>query len=131
MVLKLTRFYFPDGTNGKLEVDNVLICFTIELPWLDNKNRVSCIPEGNYYLRKRYSDKFNWHIGLLDVMERKFILFHPANNALKELKGCIGPVTQHCGNGCGVQSRKAFLKLRALVFKAIDLEQDVLLIIES
>jgi hypothetical protein len=31
---------------------------------------------------------------VIDVKNRKLILFHPANNALKELNGCIAPVTK-------------------------------------
>lgn len=131
MVLYLTRTYFPDGTNGKLECDGVFLCATIELPWINNEKKVSCIPEGRYYLRKRHSTRFNWHIEVKDVPDRKHILFHPANNALKELKGCIAPVTLLSGNGCGLQSRRAFLTLKTIVYKAIDLEDDVLLIVTS
>ncbi|WP_395066758.1 DUF5675 family protein [Flavobacterium sp.] len=131
MVLKLTRDYFPEGTNGKLESEGIHVCYTIELPWLHNKKRVSCIPEGTYSLRKRHSSKFNWHIELKDVTNRVHILFHPANDALKELKGCIAPVTAFNGIGCGLQSRKAFMKLKSLVYKAIDLEDDVILIVQS
>ena len=84
MVIFLTRTYFPDGTNGKLECEGSLICNTIELPWKRNEAKVSCIPEGEYILRKRYSKKFRWHIEVADVESRSFILFHPANNAQKE-----------------------------------------------
>ena len=49
MILFLTRTYFPDGTNGKLECEGKLICNTIELPWKNNEKRVSCIPEGKYF----------------------------------------------------------------------------------
>ena len=31
MVLELTRTYFPEGTNGKLECNGKSICSTIEL----------------------------------------------------------------------------------------------------
>ena len=131
MVLTLTRVYFSDGTNGKLGCGKTLICSTIELPWRENELRVSCIPEGTYTLRKRHSIRFNWHIEVLGVKDRKHILFHPANNAIKELKGCIAPVTVLTTAGCGLQSRNAFLKLRALVFKALDNEDDVQLIMQS
>lgn len=129
MVLTLSRVYLPEGTNGKLELGLTLICSTIELPWRNNHLRISCIPEGIYTLRKRHSDRFNWHIEVVGVKERTHILFHPANNALKELKGCIAPVTVLTGAGCGLKSRSAFLKLTSLVFRALDLEEDVVLII--
>ncbi len=131
MVLLLIRTYFPDGTNGKLECEGKVVCNTIELPWKNNKTKVSCIPEGKYFIRKRYSRKFKWHLELMDIKNRSFILFHPANNALKELNGCIAPVTKISGAGLGLLSRKAFTKLRTIVYKALDEEQRVLIIIKS
>ncbi|MBC5838827.1 DUF5675 family protein [Flavobacterium muglaense] len=131
MVLELSRTYFPDGTNGKLECDGKMICYTIELPWKNNETKVSCIPDGKYFIKKRYSRKFQWHLEVIDVKNRKFILFHPANNALKELNGCIAPVTKISGPGLGLQSRLAFTKLKNLVYRALDSTETVLLIIKS
>ena len=131
MVLILSRTYFPDGTNGKLDYEGKFICNTIELPWCDNQKRVSCIPEGKYLLKKRYSQKFHWHLELVAVENRSFILIHPANNALRELNGCIAPVTKLSGPGLGLQSRQAFAKLKSLVYRALDSAERVLLIIQS
>ena len=131
MVISITRTYFPEGTNGKLECDGKLICNTIELPWKMNETKVSCIPEGKYFIRKRYSRKFQWHLEVLDVLNRSLILFHPANNALKELNGCIAPITKLSGPGLGLMSRKAFVKLKDLVYRALDSTEKVLLIIKS
>ncbi|MBP0905009.1 DUF5675 family protein [Mariniflexile gromovii] len=131
MILVLTRTYFPDGTNGKLECEGKLICNTIELPWKNNEKRVSCIPEGKYFIRKRYSQKFKWHLEIIDVQNRSYILFHPANNALKELNGCIAPVTKLSGPGLGLMSRKAFEKLKIHVYRAIDQKGSVELLITS
>lgn len=131
MVLVLTRTYFPEGTNGKLECEGKLICNTIELPWRNNERRVSCIPEGEYFIEKRYSLKFKWHLHVLGVENRSFILFHPANNALKELNGCIAPVTKLSGPGLGLLSRKAFNKLKDQVYKALENKESVLLIVQS
>ena len=131
MVLLLFRTYFPGGTNGKLDCEGRFVCYTIELPWLDNAKRVSCIPEGEYFLRKRYSKKFRWHIEISDVENRSLILFHPANNAEKELNGCIAPVTKLSGLGLGLESRQAFIKLKSLVYKSLEREEKVLLIVKS
>lgn len=131
VVLVLTRTYFPKGTNGKLECEGKLICNTIELPWKNNETKVSCIPEGKYFIRKRYSEKFKWHLEIIEVKDRRWILFHPANNALKELNGCIAPVTKISGAGLGLQSRKAFAKLKTIVYEALDKKQRVLIIIKS
>jgi hypothetical protein len=131
MVLILSRTYFPEGTNGKLECEGKFICNTIELPWKKNETKVSCITEGKYFIRKRYSKKFQWHLEVLNVKNRSLILFHPANNALSELNGCIAPVTKLSGPGLGLMSRKAFAKLKDLVYKALDGRESVELIVQS
>ena len=131
MVLILQRTYFPDGTNGKLGCDGKIICNTIELPWRENAKRVSCIPEGKYFLRKRLSAKYQWHIEVVGVANRSLILFHPANNVLTELNGCIAPVTKISGAGLGLMSRKAFSKLKTLVFDQLDKKQIVSIFIKS
>ena len=131
MELILTRTYFPEGTNGKLECEGKLICNTIELPWKMNETKVSCIPEGKYFIRKRYSQKFKWHLQVMNVENRSLILFHPANNALQELNGCIAPVTKLSGPGLGLMSRKAFTSLKDLVFKVFDKKESVELTVRS
>jgi hypothetical protein len=131
MTLFLTRTYFPDGTNGKLEYEGKFICYTIELPWKQNETKVSCIPEGEYFISKRYSKKFHWHLEVVGVKNRSLILFHPANNAMQELKGCIAPVTKLSGPGLGLMSRKAFTKLKDLVYSTLDRQESVVLIVSS
>ncbi|WP_338378896.1 DUF5675 family protein [uncultured Flavobacterium sp.] len=130
MILFLTRTYFPEGTNGTLMCEGKLVCHTIGLPWKRNEKRVSCIPEGRYFIRKRYSQKFKWHLEVVDVKNRSYILFHPANNALQELNGCIAPVTKLSGPGLGLMSRKAFEKLKTLVYQTLNDKESVELIVE-
>ena len=131
MVLVLSRTYFPDGTNGKLECEGKFICNTIELPWKKNETKVSCIPERKYFIKKRFSQKLKWHLEVMNVENRSLILIHPANNALLELEGCIAPVTQFSGPGLGLKSKQAFQKLKDLVFKVLDRGEEVSLIIQS
>lgn len=131
MVLVLTRTYFPEGTNGKLVYQGRLICYTIELPYKNNQSQVSCIPEGEYFIEKRYSKRFGWHFEILDIPNRSLILFHPANNALTELRGCIAPVSQLSGPGYGVQSKKAFEKLKMLVYPELEAKESILLLVQS
>lgn len=107
MKVVLQRKYYTDGTHGTILVDGNPVCETIELPWLNNQRRVSCIPEGSYVLRKRFTQKFKWHLALEAVKGRSGILIHPANDAQKELLGCIAPVLYHTGIGKGVYSRKS------------------------
>ena len=127
MELRLYRTYHPKGVNGALWCDGHLVCHTIELPWLGNKRGISCIPEGEYALGKRFVEKFQWHLVVQKVPNRQWILIHPANNALVQLRGCIAPVTNLDGPGIGSFSREAVKKLHDLVFPVLDKGQVVTL----
>ncbi len=48
------------------------------------------------------------------------ILVHPANNALKELRGCIAPVLKITGPGLGSDLRKACKQVYAKIFAVLD-----------
>ena len=127
----LHRAYFEEGTNGALFNSGKFLCHTIELPWNNNKRNISCIPEGVYEVEPRFSKRFKHHLILKEVKGRSFILFHPANDALKELQGCIAPVTYLSGIGKGVFSRDAMQKLLSLVYQAKDRKETILLTIKS
>ena len=131
MELELIRTYFPEGTNGEILFNGKRLCSSIELPWLDNRNLVSCIPEGRYELIIRFSHRFQWHLQLKDVRERGLVLIHPANDALKELKGCIAPVSILEGPGKGAKSKIAFQNLLGPVFPVLDTRNQVFLTIKS
>jgi hypothetical protein len=131
MELELVRTYYPQGTNGNLLINGVGLCHTIELPWRNNEHQVSCIPEGRYELVKRYSPKFKWHLWVQNVPNRDLILIHPYNDAMKEAKGCIAPVTTITGEGKGDKSRVVFEKLKAFVFPVLERNEKVFLTIRS
>lgn len=131
MVLVLLRTYFPEGTQGILEWNGTLVCYTIELPWLENQRHISCVPEGEYVLQQRFSLKFQWHLHLMNVPGRDLILIHPANDARKELRGCIAPVTKHTGIGKGNSSRKELEKLKTLVYAALERNEVIKISIQS
>jgi len=114
MKLKLIRIYGQMGTNGYLIHEREVVCKTIELPWKQNQPSVSCIPEGEYRIRKRRSARFGLHLEVVDVPNRSYILFHPANVAWKELRGCIAPVMELSGEGMGLYSRVAMQRLMDL-----------------
>ena len=99
MNLTLYRAYFEEGTNGTLFRSDSFLCHTIELPWKNNTRSISCIPEGEYQIEPRFSKRFKHHLILKAVKDRSYILFHPANDALKDLEGCIAPVTYLSGIG--------------------------------
>ena len=70
-------------------IDDVPFAVTLELPWLDNKPFISCIPSGNYICKRYHSDGHPNTFQIVDVPERSGILFHIANT-IKDLQGCIG-----------------------------------------
>jgi hypothetical protein len=131
MKLELNRTYFPEGTNGILLLDGVVLCATIELPWKNNQSRISCIPEGKYQVIKRYSPHFRWHLQLRDVPGRQLILIHPGNDAITELKGCIAPVSLLTGIGKGDFSKLAFKKITSRLFPFLENGSPVFLTIFS
>ncbi|MBN4083016.1 hypothetical protein JYT50_01375 [bacterium AH-315-A23] len=131
MELHLHRTYFKEGTNGALFYNHRFLGFTIELPWLNNARTISCIPEGVYQLKARYSEKFKYHLQLQNVKGRSLILLHPANDARKELEGCIAPVLQLTGLGKGISSKITLQKIVSLCYQAFDRKEQVTLIIKS
>lgn len=130
MELIIKRTYFPHGTNGMLFLHGRLLCYTIELPWLNNAKGLSCIPEGTYRLTRRYSPRFKDHLLVNGVTGREFILLHPANDAGAELRGCIAPVSKLTGEGKGTESRKACKLVFQRVHALLE-EGPVLLTIQS
>ena len=96
--LILKRSYLPWGTYGTLILPNNYSCMTVERPWLGNKPYISCIPEGEYLMKKRLSSVVSRSSGgefdsgweVKDVLNRTFIMIHPAN-VPSELEGCIAP----------------------------------------
>jgi hypothetical protein len=91
--LLIIRNIFTDqSTMGELFLNGEKMCDTLELPWLDNKRSISCIPDGEYKARLRYpresGSRDYLHILVQDVPDRDYILFHRGNTA-KDTRGCI------------------------------------------
>jgi hypothetical protein len=131
MEIDLIRVYYPQGTNGEIRHEGQRVCFSIELPWLANARKISCIPEGRYALHRRFTEKRRHHLEVVDVPGRSSILIHPANSALKDLLGCIAPVMELTGAGTGLLSRIANEKLKVLVLPALDRQEKVFINIKS
>jgi len=99
---------------------SVLLEFcTLELPWRENKRRVSRIPSGVYNVVKRQSEKYDWHLHILDVPKRDWILIHHGN-FYTDILGCILPGADHVDiDGDGLKdvtsSRATMEKIMALV----------------
>lgn len=102
--IELKRAYLDNSTIGKMVMPSGKIFDTIELPWKENKNKISCIPEGTYTLKKRVSGIVNrttkgkhaegWEVTKVDG--RTFIMIH-IGNTVDNFEGCIG-----IGHGLGV-----------------------------
>lgn len=75
-------------TLGNMFIDGRLVAKTLELPWLNNARRISCIPTGEYQVVKRISQKYRNHFHILNVPARDWILIHHGNFN-KDTLGCI------------------------------------------
>jgi len=130
-VLSLTREYGPTGTNGTLTFRRAFICHTIELHWRDNRQRISCIPEGRYRLVRRQYHRHGEQLVLVNVPQREAILIHAGNDAEDDLQGCIAPVTTLTGIGRGIHSRDALQTLKDMVYPLIDRGMKIWLLVRS
>jgi len=125
LTLVLKREYHPGGTNGTLYLGDRPLCHTIELPWRDNQRQVSCIPEGRYRLYRHEFPTQGDQLGIADVPGRSAILIHAANDALRELRGCIAPVTKHTAPGKGLHSRIALERIKDAVYPVLEAGEEV------
>lgn len=123
--MKLTRFVKnSEVTLGRLDFAGKHF-FTVERPWLDNKPNVSCIPDGNYKVKRVDSPKFGddmWEI--INVADRTHILIHVANSP-HNVKGCVGLGQSIYPNLRGVgSSRLAITEFYSLTagFEEMDIE---------
>lgn len=96
MEIRICRTYRNTSTTGEAAVwkdgEKIFEFKTLELPWRDNERNVSCIPEGEYLVKKMYptSKRKYQYFWVQDVPGRDSILFHPGNYT-HQIKGCILP----------------------------------------
>ncbi|MBP6235790.1 MAG: hypothetical protein KA536_06600 [Saprospiraceae bacterium] len=109
MVIELQRLYRDGWTDGLIFIKGALLCRSIELRWANNERNVSCVPEGVYPVAIIQHPKFGECLQVNNVKGRSGILVHVANDAQKELRGCIAPVFSLRGNGKGQYSRLALI----------------------
>ena len=77
-----------DFIGGVLVVRGEVVAQTLELPWLGNRRRVSCIPCGEYVMERIESPKFGEVYEIQGVENRSEILIHKGNN-VDDTSGCI------------------------------------------
>ncbi len=85
-----------DGTFGVLRLPDGSSFLSLELPWKNNKNSVSCIPPGTYKCSKRQTSKHGFAYEVKNVPSRSGILIHagttagdPALGKKADSAGCI------------------------------------------
>jgi hypothetical protein len=80
---------------GSVKIDGHLFCWSLELPWRDNRVNISCIPEGHYRCEKYMSEKhgkLKW--GVRNVPNRSGVILGEIGNTYRDLEGCISFGTQ-------------------------------------
>lgn len=101
----LLRQYLPKQTLGvfvvPLEPAGLWVCKTLELPWKQNLNNVSCIPDGEYRCEWTQSPRMSQERGspyftyeVKHVPKRTGIRIHAAN-FYHQLLGCIALGNSH------------------------------------
>ncbi len=78
----------PSVTMGALINEGIPFCLTLEPPWLFNKEKVSCIPNGVYRCKRITSPKYGETFEITGVPDRSHILFH-WGNVVKDTEGCV------------------------------------------
>jgi hypothetical protein len=80
----------PDHpTRGELLIEGEHACYTLERPWLNNRESVSCIPLGTYGVELAWSEHWGRDIPhVMNVPGRTAIEMHPGNFVYNSI-GCI------------------------------------------
>lgn len=91
-IVTIVRKATKKQTTGILTASNAgasFACKTVERPWLNNANSISCIPTGTYQVKWTFSPKFmKYTYQVMDVPNRSGIRVHSAN-FYSQLEGCI------------------------------------------
>jgi hypothetical protein len=103
-MLTIKRTYNKTHTSGELTLPDGEVLACLELPWLNNRQNVSCIPEGEYFFMRDTIGRHTY-FRIISVDGRTNIEFHPANN-VTQLQGCIAPALK-INSGIAIASRTA------------------------
>ena len=140
MKIHIDRSYRKEQTPGHAylqDVDgNILYQFkTLELPWKDNERNKSCIPEGIYPVKVRFSKKYGRHLHIQNVKDRDLILIHWGNYAgsvnpktgTPDIRGCVMVGSAHMDiDGDGItdieNSKNTFKAIMAVVPDELEIE---------
>lgn len=75
-------------TIGVLKINGESVCWTLEEPWRDNQENVSCIPVGRYPLALEYSPSKKRKLWTIKgVPHRTYVRIHKGNT-VNDTEGC-------------------------------------------
>jgi hypothetical protein len=81
--------YGDNGVFGVITRYDRPLLVTLELPWRNNRQGISCVPAGRYLTSKMFSPKFQKEVFVLvSVPGRDLIEFH-IGNKIANSNGCI------------------------------------------
>lgn len=101
-----------EGVFGVLTLNGKVVCVTLERPWLDNQQDISCIPPDIYIAQRHQSPEHGETFKIVNVPNRTDILFH-IGNRIKNSKGCILTGSSYGeleGERAVLSSSKAFIQ---------------------
>lgn len=107
-------------TTGVLLLNGTPVCATLERPWQENKNAVSCIPPGTYAASKFKSPSKGSVLLLKNVPNRAMIEMH-AGNFVTDTEGCILVGFEIAGNTI-LKSRPALAHVLSLAGDECEIE---------
>ena len=103
-------------TMGYLVASGEVLCYTLELPWADNQNNISCIPAGTYAGILRYDKTDGWRIQLENVPGRMGVQIH-VGNYTSQIQGCVLVGSDASVDNCSVSgSSAAYSKLKTAFY---------------
>lgn len=121
MKLYLKREYWPTATHGRVFLHNREIARTMESARKQpGDSPPACLPEGCYSVERLYTEQAGWHLGVMDGDGHKLARFRPSLCVKVELGSDMAPVTDWKGEGKGIFTRLATLKLQDRIFELID-----------
>ena len=116
--------YTTRCVRGVWLVNGHLQCATLENPWKDNQQNISCIPEGTYDFTRTDSIRFGETFEIGGVQGRTRILIHWGNTAA-DTEGCVLLGTEIgtlSGEPAVLRSRAAFQRFMTLM-NAMDIQK--------
>ena len=102
---------------GRLSVNGLFVCYTLEEAWRNNQRSISCVPEGTYEAFLRYTSqksKREWCVQLENVPNRSAIQIHIGNKP-EHTEGCILVGTNYSTNFVS-SSTDAYQKFQDAIF---------------